>query len=54
MDTTVAGALSAGLTSWKGDVASQIAVVLPLALGLAVTIAVVFFAIRLFRGIAHV
>lgn len=54
MDATVAGALSTALTTFAGDMADQIAVVVPLALPLLVTIAGVFITLRLFRAIAHV
>ena len=54
MDTTVAGALSTALTTFKGDAMTQLGTVLPLAIGVAITVGVLFFGIKLFRSIAHV
>ena len=54
MPSPVASALSAGLTSWVDAAQGQLVAVLPIAIGLVVTIAVVFFGIRFFRAIVHI
>jgi hypothetical protein len=54
MPTAVASALASGLTSWVDGAQGQLVAILPIALGLVITIAVVFFAINFFRAIVHI
>lgn len=54
MDATLAASLESGLTTFSSDAATQLAAVLPIALGLLVSIAVVFFGIKMFRAIVHI
>jgi len=54
MDATVAAAMTTGLTSIKTESLEQLAANVPLALGVVITVAVLFFGIRTFRAIAHV
>jgi len=51
MDATLAATLSTQLTTFAGDATEQFGVVLPIALGLAISVSVVFMAIRWFRAI---
>lgn len=54
MDATVAAALTTQLTAFQGGVYTQIQNVLPIAIPLAITVALVFFGWRMFRAMAHV
>jgi len=54
MDASVAAALGVGLDSFVDSATNQLVANLPLAIGIAVSVAVVFFGIRTFRAIAHV
>jgi hypothetical protein len=54
MDATVQGALTTLVTGIKTDALGLVATYLPLAGGILVTVAVLFFGIHIFRAIAHV
>lgn len=54
MDATLATTLGTQMTTFKADALTQVGAVLPLALGVAISVAVVFLGIRIFRAIAHV
>lgn len=54
MDSAVASSLTAQLTTFQGDVFTQLGTVLPLAIPVAITIALAFMGIRWFRAVAHV
>jgi len=54
MDTAVATAISTGLGTFADDALSNFATVIPLALGVTITVAVAFMVVRAFRAIAHV
>lgn len=54
MDATVAGALSTAVTGFKTDSISQLGSILPIALPVAITVALVFMGVRWFRSLAHV
>jgi hypothetical protein len=54
MPSPVASAIAAGLGDWVDAAQSQFVSLLPVALGLVVTIAVTFMAIRYFRGIVKI
>jgi hypothetical protein len=54
MDATVAAALTTGVTDWGAALLAQFASLLPIALGIAITVGVAFAVIRYFRGIVNV
>jgi len=54
MNATVQAALNTQLTAFQTGVQDQIIAVLPIAIPLAITVSLVFFGWRLFRGMAHV
>ena len=54
MDATLAAALTSSLTSIKTGAIEALTDNAPVALGLVVSVAVLFFAIKTFRAIAHV
>jgi len=54
MDATVETALTTLVTGLKTDALSLVGEYLPIAGGLVVTVAVLFFGIKIFRAIAHV
>lgn len=54
MDATVAAALASGVSDFVDGAIAQLTANLPVALGVTITVAVVFFGIRTFRAIAHI
>jgi len=54
IDATVSAAVTTLVTGLKSDALAMITTNLPLAGGVLVTVAVVFFGINIFRAIAHV
>lgn len=54
MDSTVSAALSTELTGFAGDALTQFGSVLPIGLGVVITVAVAFFAIKVVRGLMHI
>jgi len=54
MDSTVSAALVTMITDVKNHALDLVGDYLPLAGGLLITVAVLFFGIRIFRAIAHV
>jgi hypothetical protein len=54
MPSPVAEALGTGLSTWVSSAQAQFVALLPVALGLVITIAVTFMAIRYFRGIVKI
>lgn len=54
MPSPVATALSTALTSFVDTAQAQFVALLPVALGLVITIAVTFMAIRYFRGLVKI
>lgn len=54
MDTTLAATVLGQATTWKGDAITQFGAVLPIALGLVISVSLVFFMIRTFRSVVHI
>lgn len=54
MDADVATAASTLVTTLKTDALGQIETYLPIAGAVLITVAVLFFGIRMFRAVAHV
>lgn len=54
MDATVSAALTTGVTGFADDAVAQLASVLPIALGVTITVGVLFLGIKIFRAITHV
>lgn len=54
MPSPVSTALNTGLTSFVTSAQAEFVNLLPIALGLAITVAVTFMAIRYFRGIVKI
>lgn len=54
MDATVAAAITTAVTSFQGDAIDQLGTILPLALPVIVTVALVFMGLRWFRALIHV
>lgn len=54
MDATVGAALSTAVTTFKTDALSQLGTILPIAIPVIVTVALVFMGVRWFRALAHV
>lgn len=54
MDTAVATAVTTALGTFKTDALTQFGAIIPVAAALLITVGVTFFAIKLFRAIAHV
>lgn len=54
MDATVAAALSSQVTGFAGDAVDQLGTILPIAIPVAITVALVFMGVRWFRSLAHV
>lgn len=54
MDATLAADLGTQLTSFKTSAITVLGDNLPVALGLTISVAVLFFGIKAFRAIAHV
>jgi len=54
MDASVSSALTTGIGSFSSDALLQFATVVPLALGVTMTVAIAFMVVRAFRAIAHV
>lgn len=54
MPSAVASSLSAGLTTFSDGVTTQLTTVVPIAIGVVVAVALLFFTIRIFRGIVHI
>lgn len=53
MDATLANTLTSEMTGFKDDLLTQFGALLPIALGVAISVAVVFAVIGWFRAIAH-
>lgn len=51
MPSPVASALASALSTWVNTAQDQFVALLPVAIGLVITIAVTFMAIRYFRGL---
>lgn len=54
MDSTVAAAVTAALTDFQGDATTQLATVLPLAIGVTITVALLFKSIGWFRALIKI
>lgn len=54
MDPTVAGTLNTQLTGFAGDAMTQLGAVLPIGMGVAITVAIIFFGWRILRAIMHI
>ena len=52
-DSTLGTTLSTALGDWKTDMIAEFGVVLPIALGLVITISIAFAVIRYFRGLTN-
>jgi len=54
MDATLQAAVNTGLTGFASDATTQLGTVVPIALGLLVSIALIFFSVKMVRAIAHI
>jgi len=54
MDTDLSQALVVGVTTFKTDALAQLGTILPIALGVAISVALLYKGISFFRSIAHV
>lgn len=54
MDATVAAAVGTSLTTFKTDALTQLATVVPLGMGIAIAVAILFKAVGWFRGLAKI
>jgi len=54
MDTAVKTTLDTAIGDFATDALTQLGDVLPVALGVTITVAVLFMAIKIFRAVTHV
>lgn len=54
MDATISSALANQLGIFRSDSFAELANLIPVAVAILITVAVVFMAIRYFRAIAHI
>lgn len=54
MDATVAAAVTSGITSFQGDALTQLATVVPIALVVTISVALLFKTLGWFRGLVKI